>query len=97
MEFLRAVHECRPIRVHGLGEIVVNIAVSNMAEGAETDPGHHRGELGVGLRDKLRCPGNRHRNVVLDTRAFVGLGFWNALPETPERQSLTFVFGEDGV
>ena len=97
MEFLRAVQECRPVRVHGLGEIVMNVAVSNMAKGAETDPGHYRRERGVRLLDELRRPGNRHRNVVLDARAFAGLGFGNTLPETPERQGPAFVFGEDGV
>ena len=90
--------EFRLVGADRLGDVVVDVAVAEMAE-------RHRPRAGDQLsttaafasRDESRHRGDRHRDVVLDRAAVVLLRLAEVLADAPERLRLVEALGDGGV
>ena len=80
-----------------LGDVVVDVAVAEMAEWQRARAGNQRGDRGVGLLDEGGHRRDRHRDVVLDRAAGVALDFAELLADAPERLRLFETVGDGGV
>jgi hypothetical protein len=66
----------------------VQVAVAEVPEGHHADAGHQPGEQGVGFGDEAGERRDRHRDVVLDVGALVGLRFGDQLAQGPQSARL---------
>ena len=65
-EFERSVKDLGFVGAYRLGQVEMDVAVADMAEGADADAGQRGFDLGRRLSDKVRRLGDRHGDVVLD-------------------------------
>ena len=85
VDLVPARQEVRGVAADRLADIVMDIAVAEMAERHRPrarDQLHHRG---IGLRDEGGHGGDRHRDVVLDRAAFRLLRRRHLVAQLPER------------
>ena len=83
VERLPIAQEDRAIHAGRLADIVVDVAVAEMAERHRPRAGDHQLDKLIGARDELRHPRHRHGDVVLDGAAFVLLHLAHQLAQPP--------------
>src|SRR5271167_4948632 len=96
VELLPARQISMPVRTFRLGQVEVDVAVADMAEGHRSDPGQYLGDQESGAVDELGDAADRHRDIVLD-RARIILRFDDRLADTPEFFCLRPALGDDPV
>src|SRR5580704_6590385 len=79
-----------------LGQVEVDVAVADMAEGHRLDAGQPFGHRGGGAGYKVGDPVDRYRDVMLD-RARIELRLDNRLADLPEFPGLRAALGDDAV
>ena len=89
--------ECRAVCPGGLGEIEVDIAVAQVAEGDDSDPRDQLPDGGSRQLEEALHAGDGHGNVVLDAGALLLLRLRHAVPEAPERVALGTAGRHDAV
>src|SRR4051812_2076979 len=80
-----------------LGDVVVNVAVADVAEWHWPAAGNELARRGVAFLDERRDVGDRHRDVVLDRAALAALHLAEQLADAPERPGLLDAFADGGV
>src|SRR5262249_16425122 len=85
------------IRPDRLSQVVVDVAVAEMAEGADADAGHRLRAHPTRLLEDLRHLADGHRDVVADARAFRLLRIRDRLAQLPERLRLRAALGDRAV
>src|SRR5262249_28765350 len=78
-------------------DIVVNVAIAEMAEGQRPRPGNERGHRSVGVTDESRRGGDRDGNIVLDRAAGEALHLAEHFAYAPKRLALFDAVGDGGV
>ena len=78
-------------------DVVVEIAVAEMAEDHHAYTGEALLQHAIGLLDEPRNAGYRHRNVVLDVLAFQRLGLGDQFAQRPEGTCLRNRLRDDRV
>ena len=86
----------RGVGAFRLGQVEVDVAVADMAEGHRPDAGQPFGHPGRGADDKVGDPADRHRDVVLD-RARIELRLDDRLADAPQLLGLRAALGDDAV
>jgi len=81
----------------GPQDVEVDVAVADMAEGADPAPGCEGGHGRRGLVQEARDLADRDRDVVLPGRPLGLLGGGLVLPQGPEGRSLGLAGGDDGL
>ena len=75
----------------------MQIAVAEMAERDHARAWHGLRDRRVGFLDEVADARNRHRDIVLDVQAFLGLRERNVFAQIPERPRLREVFRDHRV
>src|SRR6185503_16860961 len=81
----------------GLVDVVVDVSVTDMAEGVRANAGKPLRDRVVRVLDEVRYPAHRHRDIVLDAAAFVFLRLDQAFADAPEIARLGAARGDDAV
>ena len=89
--------ELRLVRPHRLGNIVMDVAVAQMAEGADTGARDGSKNRLFRRRHELRYSGNRDGDIVLDGAALRLLRIRHALAHVPQCLTLGFGGGDHGI
>src|SRR5207248_368465 len=83
----RAGEEALAVGARELAHVEMQVAIADVAVGDEAPVGNVGADPGRGARHEVRERGDRQRDVVLETGAFVTLRLGNALAQLPERRS----------
>ena len=86
-----------PLHARRLADIVVDIAVAEMAERYRARARDHQLDQPIGAGHELRHPGHGHGDVVLDAAAFFLLHLAHQLAQAPQRLALRQRRGDDRV
>src|SRR5437868_8635550 len=86
----------RSVGAFRLGQVEVDVAVPDMAEGHRPNAGQPLGHPSCGAGDKVGHPADRHRDVML-YRARKELRLYDSLSDTPQLLSLRATIGNDAV
>src|SRR6266480_6227870 len=97
IDLVPARKKIRRVAANGLADIIMDIAVAEMAERHRPRARYQLYYRGIGLFDEIRHRGDRHRNVVLDRAAFWLLRSGHFIAQLPERHTLAEVCRNHGV
>src|SRR5699024_1578291 len=78
-------------------DVVMQVAITQMAKNHMLDIGHQGLYLGIGLLDKSGKTGYWNGNIMLDTRAHSALSQRNTFTQMPKRRTLGATFGNDSI
>src|SRR5262249_9134781 len=85
------------VEAGGLMDVVVDIAVADMAERIRSDARHPFFDRGMGPGNERRDLAHRYRDIVLDARALEFLCFDEAFADAPEFTRLRAAFSDNAV
>src|SRR6478672_7595167 len=83
IDFMLAVDELIRWHADWRRDVVVQVAISQMAKGHHPYARELLGKQGVGFTYEITDTGNRHRYIVLDILAFIGLRQSNMFTQVP--------------
>src|SRR6476660_2027098 len=92
-----ACEKARFIRSARCAEIEMDVSIADVTEADGASAGNRAQNGGGSTLEKLRNCTYGYRNVVLDRCSFAFLRFGQILAQRPQRSTLAFAFGKDGV
>ncbi|MNG11401.1 hypothetical protein D3C84_949430 [compost metagenome] len=81
-------------RIQGVSDVVMQVAIAQMAEGVMTNTGEMNLQQRISVGDKIHDPGNRHRDVVLHVTAGSLLRLAHVFSQQPQCFALREAFGD---
>jgi hypothetical protein len=97
VDLVPARQEIGGVAADRLADIVVDVAVAEMAERHRPRARNQLDHGGIGFRDEIGHGGDRHRDVVLDRAAFRLLRRRHFVAQLPERLALAQIRRDHGV